>query len=226
MAGLEFADAFIRARILSNGTYNEIAMELQQRYPSARGLSARSVRRYCNDNGICRSSRLSLSEVDDAVETAVSLVGPSYGRRTLTGLLRSEGVIVGEQRIRSSMRRITPVYYERRRQHTYRQMNPVPYYAEYYGHKMHIDQNEKLVRFGVTHVAASDGFSGKLLGIITMPVKNPILIYEDLFRYVYSCEKCLASIIYFFIFASICPAWQSNSYMLIIGSYRLTHMCL
>ncbi len=36
-------------------------------------------------------------------------------------------------------------------------MNPVP---EYFGH---IDQNEKLIRFGVTHVAASDGYSGKLL---------------------------------------------------------------
>ena len=51
---------------------------------------------------------------------------------------------------------------------------------------MHIDQNEKLVRFGVTHVAASDGYSGKLLGIITMPVKNPVLIYDDLFRYIHA----------------------------------------
>ena len=48
-------------------------------------------------------------------------------------------------------------------------MNPIPCYAEYFGHKLHFDQNEKLVRFGVTHVAASDGFSGKLLGVISMP---------------------------------------------------------
>ena len=183
MAGLGFADAFIRDRVSNNCSHATIAMELQQRFPSNRGLSARSVRRYCNVNGICRSSRLTPSEVDDAVETAVSLVGPSYGRRTLTGLLRSEGIIVGEQRVRASMRRITPSYIEQRRRHTYRQFNPTPYYAEYYGHKIHIDQNEKLVRFGVTHVAASDGYSGKLLGIITMPVKNPVLIYDDLFRY-------------------------------------------
>ena len=122
--------------------------------------------------------------MDDVVETAVSLVGPSYGRRTLTGLLRSEGIIVGEQRVRASMRRITPSYIEQRRRQTYSQFNPTPYYAEYYGHKMHIDQNEKLVQFGVTHVAAS---SGKLLGIITMPVKNPVLIYDDLFRYIHAC---------------------------------------
>lgn len=182
MANLEFADTFIRDRVSNSYTFDAIAVELQQICPSTRGLSARSVRRYCNDNGICRSSRLTTSEVDDAVERAVSLVGPSYGRRTLTGLLRSEGIIVGEQRVRSSMRRITPTYIEQRRQRTYRQLNPAPYYAEYCGHKMHIDQNEKLVRFGVTHVAASDGYSGKLLGIITMPVKNPILIYDELFR--------------------------------------------
>ena len=47
---------------------------------------------------------------------------------------------------------------------------------------MHIDQNEKLIRFGVTHVAASDGYSGKLLGIISMPVKNSKTIYDQLYR--------------------------------------------
>ena len=157
MANLEFADTFIRDRVSNNYTYDAIAVELQQRYPSARGLSARSTRRYCNDNGIFRSSHLTTSEVDDVVERTVSQVGPSYGHCTLTGLLRSEGIIVGEQRVRSSMRRITPTYIEQRCQRTYHQLNPTPYYAEYCGHKMHIDQNEKLVRFGVTNVAASDG---------------------------------------------------------------------
>lgn len=109
-------------------------------------------------------------------------VGPSYGRRTLTGLLRSEGVVVGEQRVRSAMRTVTPVYVEQRQQRTYHQINPIPYYAQYHGHKIHFDQNEKLVHFGVTHVAASDGYSGKILGITSMPVKNCITIYEDLYR--------------------------------------------
>ena len=45
---------------------------------------------------------------------------------------------------------------------------------------MHINQNEKLAQFGVTHGTASDGYSGKILSIITMQVKNPVLIYEDL----------------------------------------------
>jgi hypothetical protein len=46
-----------------------------------------------------------------------------------------------------------------------------------------MDQNEKLVRFGVTHVAAIDGFSGYIVGHIIMPVKNNAVIYEELFRY-------------------------------------------
>ena len=56
------------------------------------------------------------------------------------------------------------------------------YYAEYFGYKLHIDQNEKLIRFWVTHVAASDDYSGKLLGIISMPVKNYFTIYDELSR--------------------------------------------
>ena len=35
--------------------------------------------------------------------------------------LRSEGIIVGELRVRPSMRRVTPTYIEQRRRHTYRQ---------------------------------------------------------------------------------------------------------
>ena len=88
--------------------------------------------------------------------------------------------VVGEQRVRSATTSVTPVYIQQRQQHTYHQLNPVPYYAEYFGHKIHI--NEKLIRFGVTHVAASDGYSGKLLGIISMPVKNCKTIYDQLYR--------------------------------------------
>ena len=110
-------------------------------------------------------------------------VGPSYGRRTINGLLRANDIIVGEQRERRSLNSVAPLYVQQRRRHTYHQLNPTPYYAEYFGHKLHADQNEKLVKYGVTHVAASDGYSGKLLGIISLPLKNNLTIYEDLYRY-------------------------------------------
>ena len=31
-------------------------------------------------------------------------------------------------------------------------MNPIPYKADYPGHKLHIDQNEKLVMYEVCHI--------------------------------------------------------------------------
>ena len=61
-------------------------------------------------------------------------------------------------------------------------MNPVPYRADYFGHKLHIDQNEKLVMYGVIHVCAIDGFSGKIASFLTIPVKNNIEIYTNLYR--------------------------------------------
>ena len=77
---------------------------------------------------------------------------------------------------------MAPEYHALRQQTAARRANPIPYYAEYFGHKLHVDQNEKLVMYGVTHVAAIDGFSGKVVRTSTMPIKNNQLIYEQIFR--------------------------------------------
>ncbi|RVE63435.1 hypothetical protein OJAV_G00136250 [Oryzias javanicus] len=50
------------------------------------------------------------------------------------------------------------------------------------GHKLHLDQNEKLGMFGVTHVLAVDGYSSKIVAHATMPVKNNLVIYEEVYR--------------------------------------------
>ena len=47
---------------------------------------------------------------------------------------------------------------------------------------MHIDQNEKLNMFGVTHIIGIDGFSKKIVGFCSMPIKNSVLIYDIFFR--------------------------------------------
>ncbi len=36
--------------------------------------------------------------------------------------------------------------------------------------------------YGVTHVLAVDGYSRKIVGFVTIPVKNAIAIYNTLFR--------------------------------------------
>ncbi len=62
-------------------------------------------------------------------------------------------------------------------------INSIPYFAEYFGHKLHMDQNEKLVMFGATHVMAVDGFSGKIVGYASMQLKNNLTIYDKVYRY-------------------------------------------
>ena len=47
---------------------------------------------------------------------------------------------------------------------------------------MHLDQNEKLIHFGVTYVIARDGFSGKIVGAAVMPRKNNLVIYDEVYR--------------------------------------------
>ena len=104
-----------------------------------------------------------------------------YGRKTMTGLLSSQGFRCAQNRVGESLSRVNPDYHRERSVLTQRQINPTPYIARYFGEKLHVDQNEKLVAFGVTHVCAVDGFSGKIMVICSMPVKNNIIIYEHVF---------------------------------------------
>lgn len=45
-----------------------------------------------------------------------------------------------------------------------------------------MDQNEKLVMYGVTHVIAVDGYSSFIVGHASMPRKNNLVIYDKVFR--------------------------------------------
>ncbi|XP_056265526.1 uncharacterized protein LOC130190237 isoform X2 [Pseudoliparis swirei] len=103
--------------------------------------------------------------------------GPTYGRKMMTGSLAAAGVFASEGRVGAVLCNIHPPYHKGARN-----LNPLPYHAAYVGHKIHMDQNEKIVMFGVTHVLAIDGFSSKIVGQATMPVKNNLTIYNDVYR--------------------------------------------
>ena len=109
-------------------------------------------------------------------------VGPTYGRKTMQGLLWSQGIVAGEKQVGHPLAEVQPDYYLRRLTRTESEMNPHPYFSQYFGHKLHVDQIEKLSMFGVTHVAAIDGYSRKIVGFITLPVKNNVEMYNHLFR--------------------------------------------
>ncbi|XP_026114053.1 uncharacterized protein LOC113092604 [Carassius auratus] len=158
----------------------EISAQISQVNGGARGCSARNVRRFCSENG------LSLMGLPDAhleleVAKAITETGPTYGRKMMKGYLAMKGVYAAETRIGSVLRTMHQPYHEARRQGA-RNLNPIPYQADYMGQKVHMDQNEKLAMFGVTHVLAIDGYSKKIVAHSTMPIKNNLAIYEDVFR--------------------------------------------
>ncbi|XP_019860756.1 PREDICTED: uncharacterized protein LOC109589075 isoform X1 [Amphimedon queenslandica] len=173
--------SLVESWIKDGKTYAWISEQLQQLYPNiSRGLSVRSVRRFCNNHNI---SKMTDDELDDVVTDAVKDVGEVYGRKMMKGYLASSlDIDVGEHRIASSLQRVDPEGYERRRSDTVDRANPIPYSARYFGHKLHMDQNEKLIRYGVTHVIAVDGFSGKIVAHTSMPIKNNLTIYQKVYR--------------------------------------------
>lgn len=68
---------FVRNRINSGATHQEIATELRHLYSGIPGLSSRSVRRFCSGRQIHRSSQLCTQSIDEVVEQAVAQVKPS-----------------------------------------------------------------------------------------------------------------------------------------------------
>lgn len=78
----------------------------------------------------------------------------------------------------------------------------------YFGHKLHIDQNEKLVSIGVTHIVAWDGYSGKIVGFLTLPVKNNVVIYDGVYRSV--CCMYIPPVLYYYTYMQHEIIIQSN----------------
>ena len=103
----------------------------------------------------------------------------------MTGYLtQKHGDVFGELQIGKALQSVSPGYNFQRRTNTARATNPIPYRADYFDQKLHVDQNEKLVAYGVIHVAALDGYIRYANAATTMPIKNIKVIYTRLYRYV------------------------------------------
>ena len=177
-------EAFVRNLVTRGVSHGEISDIYRSQYPHMRGLTERSVRRYCNERSI---HRISNDELDLIVEQHILLYGHSYGRRMMQGSIRAQlGITSGaisQRRISEASNRVAPRAFQARTFDTLQRTNPIPYFAPYFGYKGHFDQNEKVAQtFGMTHVVFIDGCSRFVLGSVSMPIKNPILIYEHLFR--------------------------------------------
>ena len=71
-------EAFVRNLVTRGVSHGEISDIYCSQYPHVRGLTERSVRRYCNERSI---HRISNDEVDLIVEQHIHLYVHSYGRR-------------------------------------------------------------------------------------------------------------------------------------------------
>ena len=94
----------------------------------------------------------------------------------MTGLLRSKGICVSKGKASQSLKRLDPSSHQIRHEIAGRSLNPKCYNADYF-------QDEKLKMFGVTHVMARDGYSGMTVAFSTMPVKNKLIIYDEIYSY-------------------------------------------
>ena len=120
----------------------------------------------------------------------------------MTGLLASQGIRVSQQRVGESLQRVNPGYQQARRTSTARKLNPIPYHADYFGHKLHIDQNEKLVMFSMVSLAKDtriplglkrllrDSFRCRICHIV--PIRPPLIIGKCC-KAILGCGRCVNS---------------------------------
>jgi hypothetical protein len=146
-----------------------------------RGFSERTVRRYLELNRI--RNRPNQEGLIEEVRNTIAQVRPYYGRRMLTGSLRAQNIQVSEVRVRLAMMAADPLNYAARQTDIVRRFNPVPYNSQYFGHKLHIDLNEKLIHYGCIVVGAIDGYSGLICSLFCIHRKNCVDVcqmYEEL----------------------------------------------
>ena len=86
------------------------------------------------------------------------------------------GKRIGQNRIGKTLAIGAPNYHQRKGTTTARLTNPIPYRADYFGHKLYIDQVEKLVMYNFVHVVAINGHSHFIVAGTTMPLKNNVKI--------------------------------------------------
>ena len=99
-------------------------------------------------------------------------------------ILEQRVQIISVKKINKILKESNPTAFTARKNDNLDKTNPTPYFSPSFGYKGHIDQNEKLVRYGVVHAVFRDGFSGSIKNWITPPSKNPIQLYSQFYRYV------------------------------------------
>ena len=67
----------------------------------------------------------------------------------MKGFLKSKGIDAGDKRAGKVLSVVSPVNQMTGCANVQRNINPFPYEADYLGHKLHIDQNEKVAMYSM-----------------------------------------------------------------------------
>ena len=84
------------------------------------------------------------------------MLNTEYVYFLLRSVQQKYGVNVSQKRVENALRSVSPHYHARRQTDIEQRVNSVPYRADYFGHKLHVDQNEKLETYGVVPVVANN----------------------------------------------------------------------
>ena len=103
-------------------------------------------------------------------------------------------VNVRQKRIADALKTVALNYHAKRQTDTTCQINIIPYRADCFGHKLHVDQSEKLEMYGVVHVVVIDGHSRYIMCGTTMPSKDNKVIYAKVYRFILFLFCLLGSI--------------------------------
>ena len=124
----------VRDLVRKRNTHRQMRNILKELYPGKTGFSERSTRCLCSKYGIVSGTIMSYRHC--------------YGRAMMQGAIRSQyGLLLGcvsLRRISKSLQSVAPIEFDARRRNISEKTNLMPYYAPYFGYKIHMDQNEKL----------------------------------------------------------------------------------
>ena len=75
MSKLQEYEGYVRKRIAEDGiSHNELSEELKRLDAQSIGFSVRSIKRFCQENGIHKVTNISQSQVEEAVTAGVAMV--------------------------------------------------------------------------------------------------------------------------------------------------------
>ena len=120
----------------------------------------------------------------------------------------TKGLRVSERTLKQMLPAVSQVGHYARQTSSLERSNPAIYSARYFGHKMHLDQNEKLIHFGVTYVMARDG---RLLVVLLCPVK---IIWS-------SMMKCLELLYWSLVCGTLCIDHGKEFYLTLYVQEKL-----